>query len=270
MSIKPILHIPHASNIIPDKTGYLVNEEKLQQEMLLLTDWLTDELFYYSGAIPVVAKFNRVFCDVERFDNDEQEVMAKVGMSATYTLCDDGTDLRKVSPELKQHILNNYYYPHHTKLTDVVTEQLETNGRALIIDCHSFSNEPFQRDLNQHTPRPGICIGTDDFHTPGDLLDFTHTYFRLAGYKVKVNNPYAGSIVPMAYYQKDSRVHTIMIEINRDAYMAPGTNKKGRGFVKAQRTINTYLRKVSELMYCDYPDLRNNDIVIPPLPEKEL
>lgn len=267
--MKPILHIPHASDILPDRAGYLVTEEKLQEEIMLLTDWHTNGLFYYSRAIPVIAEYSRVFCDVERFADDKQEIMAKAGMGVIYTKCDDGSDLRILSPESKQLILNNYYQPHHQKLNDVVTEQINAVGRALIIDCHSFSNEPFRRDLNQHTPRPAICIGTDEFHTPSGLLDFTYTYFKLAGYKVQVNSPYSGSIVPLNFYRIDDRVHSIMIEVNRNIYMVPGTNKKSRGYLKAQRIINTYLRKVSELMCCDYPDLCNDDITLPPPPERE-
>lgn len=270
MGIKTIIHLPHSSAIIPDKTGFLVDDEKLNDEMLLLTDWYTDDLFAFSEGIPIIADFNRIFCDVERFEDDNEELMSKFGMGATYTHRDNGAELRDVTPELKRSILNKYYHPHHQKLSAAVSEQLVSNARALIIDCHSFSDKPFKRDLDQQTPRPGICIGTDEYHTPSDLVDFTYRYFKWAGYTVQLNTPYSGSIVPMDYYQKNDRVHSIMIEVNRDLYMVPGTNKKGRGYIKAQRTINKYLRKVSELIYCDYPNFRNEDLPIPPSPERKL
>ncbi|MGY3214031.1 N-formylglutamate amidohydrolase [Mucilaginibacter sp. HD30] len=244
MSIKPILHIPHASTNIPDKTGYLVSDDKLEDEMLLLTDWHTNELFTFAGGIPIIADFNRVFCDVERFADDEQEVMASYGMGVCYKRCDDGSDLRILTTEQQSTIINSFYKPHHDKLTVAVDEQLKVNGHALIIDCHSFSNEPFKRDLSQETPRPGICIGTDSYHTPMALLHFTEAYFKGRGYKVKCNSPYSGSIIPFKHYKKDKRVCSIMIEVNRDIYMVPGTNSKSRGYFKTKLAIHEYFVKV--------------------------
>ncbi len=247
MTKKLILHIPHASNIIPDKTGYTVDDAALNQQVLLLNDWHTDDLFSTSDNIAVIAEFNRVFCDVERFADDEQEVMSGVGMGVLYTKRDDGSDLRTVSTELKKEILDNYYYRHHKKLSAAVAEQLASHEKALIIDCHSFSSTPFKRDLSQDTPRPDICIGTDSFHTPRSLYKFSADYFKWHGYSVKVNNPYLGSIVPIEYYQKDKRVHSVMIEINRDLYIIPGTNKKNENYNKIKLIIQDYLIKLSNL-----------------------
>lgn len=244
-----ILHIPHASNHIPDKTGYVVSDDELSQEMLLLTDWFTDDLFSFTDAKPVVADFSRVFCDVERFADDEQEVMSKKGMGALYTMRDDGTPLREVTEQLKSKILNYYYYPHHAKLAAAVKEQLRQNDRALIIDCHSFSSKPFQRDLNQEIPRPDICIGIDEYHTPRGLYKLAAVFSKLHGYTVRVNTPYAGSIVPMAYYQRDKRVMSVLIEINRDLYLKPGTNQKSENYDTVKSNINQLLSLISANEY---------------------
>jgi N-formylglutamate amidohydrolase len=85
-----ILHIPHASANIPDWEGFW-DEEKVQAEILKLTDWYTDDLFQSEEAIRLIAPFSRVFCDVERYREDEQEPMSFKGMGVTYTTCDDGS-----------------------------------------------------------------------------------------------------------------------------------------------------------------------------------
>lgn len=249
MNSNLILHIPHASNYIPDKTGYVVADNELDKEMLLLTDWYTDDLFSLSEGVTITANFNRVFCDVERFADDDKEVMAAVGMGMIYTHSDNGGILRNVSDELKNDILNKYYNPHHQKLSAAVAEQLKSDGNSLIVDCHSFSSKPFKRDLSQETPRPDICIGTDSLHTPRGLYKYSAVYFKWHGYSVKINNPYAGSIVPMEYYQRDCRVLTIMIEVNRDLYLNPGTNQKSEGYNKIKSVIQGYLKKLSHLNY---------------------
>ena len=81
---KLILHIPHSSDLIPDKKGYAVDKKTLDKEVIKLTDWYTDDLFSRDDSIIVKADFSRVFCDVERFSDDKQEVMSKFGMGVLY------------------------------------------------------------------------------------------------------------------------------------------------------------------------------------------
>jgi N-formylglutamate deformylase len=66
-----ILHIPHASILIPDKEGYSADWDVVNREVNLLTDWFTDELFAHDHIVRVVSPVSRVFCDVERFPDDE-------------------------------------------------------------------------------------------------------------------------------------------------------------------------------------------------------
>jgi len=99
-----ILHIPHSSNTIPFHDGYTCDKTALQTEILKLTDWYTDELFYSNIDSIIKADFSRIFCDVERFSDDDQEVMAKYGMGDVYERNDDGEIIRIVSNKLKTKI----------------------------------------------------------------------------------------------------------------------------------------------------------------------
>ncbi len=115
-----ILHIPDASNHIPLKEGFIVNESFLQAEMLKLTDWFTEELFQSEGGISFVANFSRVFCDPERFSEDELEVMAEVGMGVLYERSDEGNIIREVNEQLREKILTHFYWKHHAQLNKAV------------------------------------------------------------------------------------------------------------------------------------------------------
>ena len=44
------------------------------------------------------------------------------------------------------------------------------NNHCLIIDGHSFPALPLPYELNQTAFRPDFCLGTDDFHTPEELV----------------------------------------------------------------------------------------------------
>jgi len=240
-----ILHIPHSSIHIPFYDGYVCGRESLQNEIMLLTDWFTDDLFYSAKDKMVVAGFSRIFCDVERFADDHREPMAKAGMGVCYETFDAGGDMRTVTPALKQRILEKYYFPHHQRLTDTVSEQLQQFDRALILDCHSFSDTPFIRDPDQQPNRPDICIGTDRFHTPKDLIDLSVDYFQERGYKVKINSPYSGTIVPIAYYGKDKRVQSMMIEVNRKLYLTDQGNQRSEGYGEIKKVVQGCLRLLS-------------------------
>jgi N-formylglutamate deformylase len=237
----PILHIPHSSTDIPILDGFTLSNAQIEEEVMLLTDWYTDELFEHEEVVTVKAGFSRVFCDVERFSDDSLEVMAKYGMGVLYTHTDDGRRLREVASDLRERILNKYYEPHHLLLENEVEASLRTTETALIIDCHSFPDAAFKRDLDQSPNRPDISIGTDDFHTSKKLLITTEKFFIEKGLTVGINKPYSGTIVPSRFHGKSRHVESIMIEVNRKLYLHEATNLKSDNFNFIQAVIGEYL-----------------------------
>lgn len=235
-----ILHIPHSSRKIPYYNNFILPREELETEINLLTDWYTDELFDLDNTTRVVADFSRIFCDPERFADDEKENMSKVGMGVLYETTDDGRKMREVTPELKQQIIREFYNPHHTKLKQAVKAKLKTNATATIVDCHSFTDFPLKRDVDQNKNRPDICIGSDNFHTPESLVIFSKMFFEKYGLSVKINSPYSGAIVPLDYYGENARVQSIMIEINRKLYLSD-KNIKSSNFDFIKDMIHSYL-----------------------------
>lgn len=241
-----ILHIPHSSINIPLREGYIIDECMLNSELLILTDWYTDDLFCSESDIVVKAEFSRLFCDPERFSDDEQEVMAQFGMGVLYEKTDGGEIMRKVSVELRERILNEYYSIHHNKLNNAVNSQLRSFGSALILDCHSFPDIPLLRDLNQDASRPDFNIGTDAFHTPQKLIDMSLKFFIDKGYTIEDNAPYKGSIVPMEHYNKNQQVHSIMLEINRKLYLNEGSNEKSSGYGEIKSVTQEYMAELKK------------------------
>lgn len=239
-----ILHIPHSSNRIPFYDGFIDDMDIINSEILKLNDWHTSDLFYSSSDISIVADYSRIFCDPERFEDDSIEVMAKFGMGVLYTKTDLGEFLRHVTPELRRRILNEYYIPHHNQLSEAVKRLLMQFSKAKIIDCHSFSDTPFKRDQNQDLDRPDFCIGIDSFHTPQLLIDQSIDFFREKGYKVGINIPYIGSIVPLEYYQFNKNVHSIMLEINRKLYLSLDSNEKSANYPEIKNMVKEFIEMI--------------------------
>lgn len=188
----------------------------------------------------IVFPVSRLVVDVERFEDDADEPMAERGMGVIYTATSDFMPLRK-SPNLlaREALLDQFYRPHHKRLGELVDQELAAGcDRVLILDCHSFPPTPLPYESVQIPVRPDICIGTDGFHTPAVITQALVTHFQSKGYVVGLNTPFSGSIVPLTYYQKDPRVSSVMIEINRALYLNTLTGQKSSGFMKVRGDIS--------------------------------
>jgi N-formylglutamate amidohydrolase len=248
MQQKIILHVPHASTRISLLDGYVVDSSVLEKEMLKLTDWYTDDLFYSEKDEMIVADFSRIFCDPERFSDDAQEVMAQYGMGVLYEKSDNGEVIRIVSPELREKILQSYYWRHHSQFSAAVNDQLVRFGKAFIVDCHSYPSKPLTRDLDQQPIRPDFNIGTDAFHTPQELVDTAVTFFEKAGYSVGVDWPYSGAIVPMEHYRKNKGVVSIMLEVNRALYLQEPSNQQSDSYFRVKETVQGFIQAMKNTL----------------------
>ena len=222
-----ILHLPHASTVLPKEIAFLLDDEALAYEVDAMTDHSTDQLFTLPGAQRCVFPVNRLVVDPERFLADKME---SVGMGAVYTSTSNGQPLRTISHEERLALIDTYYRPHHAKLTRMVGDCLEQHNQCLIIDCHSFPAQPLPYESD--TNRPDICVGTDSYHTSAELKGCLLEAFEAAGYVVAIDSPFSGSIVPLKHYQLDRRVSSVMIEVNRSLYDDP------IGFTRVQSDLS--------------------------------
>ena len=167
-------------------------------------------------------------------------------MGAVYTKTSSGEPLRRITAEEREGLLRRHYDPNHRRLTAAVEAKLQTHGRCLIVDGHSFHPTPLPYEPDQAPDRPDFCIGTDPYHTPRDLSEAVLRFLRRNGYSVELNRPYAGSMVPLKQYQRDKRVSSIMIEVNRRLYMDL-CGERGSSFTMTKKTIAALLERFSEL-----------------------
>ena len=226
-----ILHIPHSSRVIPPtaRTSMLLSDEQLDRELLRMTDSFTEELFQVdtSLATPVVFPVSRLVVDPERFVDDADEPMARRGMGAVYTRTSHGALLRKeeTTPE-RDRLIAEFYQPHHRHLTDAVQATLDHRSSCLIIDCHSFASVPLPHEPDQAHDRPDICLGTDECHSPKQLVAQACGMFEKAGFRTEINRPFSGVLIPKAFNGRDARLMAIMIEVNRRLYMDEASGER--------------------------------------------
>lgn len=217
-----IFHIPHSRTLIPDYSGF--NKLLINDEINLLTDFGTEDIFHINDTTKLVFPYSRIFCDVERFVHDNNEPMNEFGRGFYYTKTDDGKQLRNENKAHENYVHDEYYKPHHKELEKLVDKKLKDVGFVNIIDCHSFNNIPLNTDLNKEIDRPDICIGVDEYHTPEFLIEMIKKQCEKYKFNYKINEPYSGTIVPLKHYKKNKMVNSIMIEINKNLYISKQTN----------------------------------------------
>ncbi len=237
-----VLHLPHDAPDIPAdvREQFLLDDRELGREVLGMTDHHTADLFGARHAAGRVtrAPVSRLVVDVERFEDDAQEPMAVAGMGAVYTHTSSGRLLRRpLGPSEREALLERWYRPHHRRLEQLVEDALRQHGRAVVLDAHSFPSKPLPYERAASADRPEICIGTDPFHTPAGLRAALVSAFAALGFRVSVDTPFSGALVPARYYRRDPRVQSVMVEVNRRLYLDEATGLPAEDFAAVAATV---------------------------------
>ena len=217
---KIIFHIPHASTELPDDffeglEPPFVKEGKGTTELyftnLKMSDVLLLDLVKGLPYEKVVAPYSRLYCDVERYWDDNKERMSKYGMGAVYTKDYLGRALRRENKEYKAKV-KKYYDRHHSSLLEAVKRM---EGDILLIDIHSFG--PDIASVIAKGPYPDICIGYNEGNENEELICEIESFCDAYSLAHQRNFPYSGSMtVPNI---KGKTVRSIMIEINKRVYL---------------------------------------------------
>ena len=105
--MKILMHMPHVSLKVPREfyKGLLISKHLFNKYNLEMTDLGIDVLFngyHYKRIIP---KYSRLYCDLERFKDDNKEVMSKYGEGVVYTNLYDGTLFHNHDNKYKSKVL---------------------------------------------------------------------------------------------------------------------------------------------------------------------
>ena len=241
-----LLHLPHCGTDIPKKylDDYLLSNDDLQENIYqycdLYTDDLFDSLFHAFGGVK--NRYSRLFFDPERFGDDDAEEMHqkyRIGWFYENAILAN-IPLRKTTHKDK---IRKYFDNHHDELNLLTKQKLDTYDKCTVIDCHSFSNERYWfHDKNLELP--DICIGFEERHVDKELVEIIKEEFK--EYNIGINIPYAGSLVPTNYWQKDDRVKSVMIEINKKLYLEPNNMTKSDNYSNIKQKLNNILLKITK------------------------
>lgn len=241
-----LIHLPHCGLKIPTQflNDYYLSKQELENNIYEYCDIYTDEIFekMFKKFGGVKNEYSRLFFDPERFSDDNKEEMYKkyrLGWFYENTILDKKR-LRSLN---NKDLIKKYYDEHHRQLNDLTQHKLDTFNQCTIIDCHSFSDREYWF-LNKTSDFPDICIGYEDYHIDKELIEIIKKEF--SEYKIGLNTPYSGSLVPMRYWQKDKRVKSVMIEINKRVYTKEDNKTKSKNFIEIKNKIDNILTKITK------------------------
>ncbi len=245
-----VLHVPHSARDIPAdvRADILLDDAALARELDHITDAYTAELAALAAEAAAVTpwrfvnRLSRLVVDPERFP-DEREEMVAVGMGAVYTGTTDRGPLRSADTD-PQPLLARYFHPYAQGMTEAVADRLAATGRAVVLDVHSYPTARLPYELHGDGPRPPICLGTDSFHTPPELVELARKTF--AGFDgTGVDSPFSGAYVPLEFYGTQPGVTALMLEIRRDAYMTEPGGAAGPGLPRLASALAALVDAVS-------------------------
>ena len=218
--MKILLHLPHTSLKVPHYfyKGLKISKQEFRRYNLEMTDYGVDYLFKDLNGIKVKAKYSRLFCDVERFKDDNLETMAKYGEGVVYTKLYDGKQFHEHNIKYKNKVLR-YYDRYHHKLNRVAKKLLKKDATLLILDLHSYSDKMASHFFKM--PFPDVCIGVENDYYDSDILNELTYKLKEMGLRYAINYPYKGSLVPNNIYKGklNGKIISIMLEVNKRIYL---------------------------------------------------
>jgi N-formylglutamate amidohydrolase len=259
-----LVHVPHAGTFIPRhlRDDLLLDDAGLQDELDAMTDWHTDRLaltaMERAGASGTVFRnrLSRLVIDPERFP-DDREVMLSRGMGAVYTKTSTLAPLRRrpehvdpsphprPEPRGFEDLLSTYFEPYASALRHAVQWILLAFERCVLVDLHSYPSAPLPYELDPSAHRPGVCIGTDPFHTPEALRSAVADAFSGVTGGVAVDTPFAGTYVPLGQYRSAANLTSVMVEIRRDLYLDEPSTIDPAGFDDVADRLASLLRSLA-------------------------
>ena len=145
----------------------------------------------------------------------------------------NGREIRqgKISLADAQTRLDDFYFPYHDRLAELLSEARKGFGYGLLLDVHSMPREALTQTSYAFSKKPDVVLG-DRFGAScdPDVFAAVEAVFQEAGLEVSRNVPFAGAYITQKYGRPAAGQHAIQIEIDRSLYMNEATLEPGEEF----------------------------------------
>ncbi len=240
-----VASLPHSGRYVPP--GLAWQFTRSPRPFLFGTDWHLGQLYEFLpelGITVIEATHSRYVVDLNR--NLDEPVFGHHNTSAIYARTTRGEALYDIEPaqtELSGRIFR-YYLPYHRALSDLVEETVREQGRAVLLDLHSFGMADPQSDIVL-----GDVNGTS---CPPALTAAFEQALKGQGFGVARNDRWTGGYITQRFGAREG-ADALQIELKVRAYLeGPYVDEKMSGdpdseiFREAGRRLRAAFEEVLE------------------------
>jgi len=267
-SVRPgalVFASPHSGRLRPDdfQPAAALSEARIRSA----EDVLVDQLIASAPGhgIPVLSgRISRAYVDLNRAADELDPALIEdcpasapspktlAGFGVIPRRAGDGADLydRRLSMAEAVRRLKAVHAPYHQILSELMGAAHQASGRAILIDWHSMpSRAASGRSRGPgRAPVQGVDVVLGDRH--GSACDARLTrrlraLFEAAGWRVGLNQPYAGGYSTQTWGRPDEGFHAIQIELSRALYLDEATLAPTPGFARCKKVLDRVIAAVA-------------------------
>jgi len=130
--------------------------------------------------------------------------------------------------ELHRRIVE-VHRPYHAALAEALEGLARRFGEAILIDCHSMPTRRGQAEIvlgDRHGASAAAWVSAE-----------AASVARHAGFKVALNEPYAGGAIVTRHGRPAEGIHAIQVEVDRCLYLQDDGRTPGVGFDRIARLL---------------------------------
>ncbi|MBB4287557.1 N-formylglutamate amidohydrolase [Roseospira goensis] len=259
-----VLDSPHSGTDYPDDFGTILSPALYRRA----EDTHIGALYDHApaqGAVLLEALFPRVYIDPNRSLDDldpallaepwptplSPSVKTQNGQGLIWRTCptwDAALDLydRRLTVAEVRHRIETYFQPYHAALKAELDAAVERFGVVYHLDCHSMPS--VSTPMSPEGPgvtRPDFTLG-DRHGTTCDpaFTELVRATLAGLGYRVTVNDPYAGVELVRAYADPAQGRHALQVEISRALYMDEDSFAPNGGYAALKADLERLVTRV--------------------------
>lgn len=242
---------PHSGTVYPPGMG--ADPALAEASLHSAEDALVDRLIAPGvdlGATVVLGRLGRAWVDLNRDPADldpmliegvaEGPISARTaaGYGVIPRLTGDGRplyDRRLTLDEARDRIVRTHA-PYHQALTDRMEAARARHGEAVLVDWHSMPARATQAAGGARGP--DVVLG--DRHGSSCSAELTRRLrraFEALGWRVALNQPYAGGWTTQSWGRPSEGFHAVQIELNRALYFDEAARSPGPGWSRTEKGV---------------------------------
>ena len=242
---------PHSGTVYPPQMR--ADPALAEASLRSAEDALVDRLITTGldhGATVVLGRLGRAWVDLNRDPTELDPVLidgaangavsarTAAGYGVIPRLTGDGQALydRRLTLAEAQARLARTHTPYHSTLADGMEAARVRHGEAVLVDWHSMPARATQGVGGAHGP--DVVLG--DRHGSSCSAALTRRLrraFEALGWRVALNQPYAGGWTTQSWGRPSEGFHAVQIELNRALYFDEAGRSPGPGWSRTEKGV---------------------------------